>query len=57
MLSTDKNKNGKMNTETQIIGKKARNISKNKTKLEKLQEAPERTSQKEGLHKLNFTEI
>jgi hypothetical protein len=44
----DKNQNGKRNTETQITWKKARNLSKKKTKLEKLQEVPEKTSQKEG---------
>jgi hypothetical protein len=31
-------KNGKRNPETQIIGKKARKISKKKAKLEKLHE-------------------
>jgi hypothetical protein len=39
-LGEDNNKNGKMNSkivrETQIIGKKARNLSKKKSKLEKL---------------------
>jgi hypothetical protein len=57
MLSIDKNKNGKRNTEMQITRKKARKINKKKEKLEKLQEAPKRTSQKEGLHNLNFAEI
>jgi hypothetical protein len=32
----DKNQNGKMNTEMQITGKKARNLSKKKEKFEKL---------------------
>jgi hypothetical protein len=45
----DKNQNGKRNTKTHIIGKKARNLNKKKEKLEKLQEVPEKTSQKEGL--------
>jgi hypothetical protein len=40
MLGEDKNKNGKRNPETiretQIIGKKARKINKNKDKLERL---------------------
>jgi hypothetical protein len=49
MLSTDKNKNGKRNPVTQITGKKAKNLSKKKTKVEKLHEVPERTSHKEGL--------
>jgi hypothetical protein len=57
MLSTDKNKNGKRNPVTQITGKKARNLSKKKEKLEKLQEVPERTSQKEGIQNLNLTRI
>jgi hypothetical protein len=35
MLREDKNKNEKRKPETQIIGKKARNLSKNKSKLEK----------------------
>jgi hypothetical protein len=47
-----KNKNGKRNPETQIIGKKAKNLIKKKSKLEKLQEVPENTSQKEGLNNL-----
>jgi hypothetical protein len=36
MLSTDKNQNGKRNTKTKIIGKKAINLSKKREKLEKL---------------------
>jgi hypothetical protein len=40
-----------------ITGKKARNFSKKKAKLEKLQEVPEKTSQKEGLQNLNFVGI
>jgi hypothetical protein len=57
VLRKDKNKNGKMNPETQIIGKKARNLSKKKTNIEKLQEVPGRTSQTEGLHNLNLSGI
>jgi hypothetical protein len=57
MLRGDKNKNGKRNPVTQITGKKARKLSKKKAKLEKLQEVPERTSQKEGLQNLNFVGI
>jgi hypothetical protein len=49
LLSADKNKNGKRNRVTQIIGKKARKLKKKKENLQKLQEAPKRTSQKEGL--------
>jgi hypothetical protein len=53
----DKKNKGKRNPETQIIGNKARKLSKRKEKLEKLQEVPERTSQKEGLQKLNLIRI
>jgi hypothetical protein len=44
-------------TVTQITRKKARKLSKKKAKLEKLQEIPERTSQKEGLQNLNLVRI
>jgi hypothetical protein len=53
----DKNQNGKRNPVTQITGKKARKLSKKKAKLEKLQEVPEKTSQKEGLQNSNFVGI
>ena len=46
----DTNNNGKRKPMTQITRKKARKLSKKKAKLEKLQEVPERTSQREGLH-------
>jgi hypothetical protein len=36
MLREDKNENRKRNLETRIIGKKARKLSKKKSKLEKL---------------------
>jgi hypothetical protein len=36
MLRKDKNNNGERNTETKIIGKKARKLSKKKEKPEKL---------------------
>jgi hypothetical protein len=39
------------------MGKKAINISKKKSKLEKLQEVPEKISQKEGLQNLNFARV
>jgi hypothetical protein len=52
-----KNQNEKRNPVTQITGKKARNLSKKKAKLEKLQDVPERTLQKEGLQKWNFVGI
>jgi hypothetical protein len=57
MPRRDKNKNGKRNPETQITGKKARKLSKKKAKLEKLQEVPKRTSQKESLQNWNFVRI
>jgi hypothetical protein len=53
----DKNQNGKRNPVTQITGKKARTLSKKKVTLEKLQEVPEKTSQKEGLQNSNFIGI
>jgi hypothetical protein len=56
-LREDKNKNGKRNTETRIIEKKERKLSQKKAKLEKLQEVPQRTSQKEGLQNSNLARI
>jgi hypothetical protein len=53
----DKNNNGKRKPMNRIIGKKARKLSKKKTKLEKLQEVPGRISQKEGLQNWNLIEI
>jgi hypothetical protein len=44
MLRAYNNKNGKRHPLTQITGKKSRNLSKKKTKLEKLQEVLEGTS-------------
>jgi hypothetical protein len=49
MPKGDKNNNGKRKPVTQITRKKSGKINKKKAKLEKLQEAPERTLQKEGL--------
>jgi hypothetical protein len=40
----DKNKNGKMNSETKLIRKKARKLSETRAKIEKLQKVPEGTS-------------
>jgi hypothetical protein len=57
LIKEDKNNNGKRNPRMQIIGKKERKLSKKKAKLKKLQEVPERTSQKEGLQNLNFVGI
>jgi hypothetical protein len=49
MLREYKSMNGKRNPKTQIIGKKAKNLSKKKAKLERLQEVPVKTSQEVGL--------
>jgi hypothetical protein len=57
MLRESKNKNGKMNPKIQIRGKKARKLSKKKTKLEKLREVTEKTSQEVGLKNLNLAGI
>jgi hypothetical protein len=40
----DKKNKGKRKPVTQITGKKAKNLSNKKAKLEKLQKVPERTS-------------
>jgi hypothetical protein len=60
-IGEDKNKNGKripeIVRETQITGKKARNLSKKKSKLEKLEGVTWKTSQEAGLQDLNLTEI
>jgi hypothetical protein len=53
----DKNHNEKKNTETKLIGKKARKISRKRAKIEKLQKVSEGASQKENLHNLSFVEI
>jgi hypothetical protein len=53
----DKNNNGKRKPVTQITGKKSRKLNKKKEKLQKLQEVPRRTSQKEGLQNWNFVGI
>jgi hypothetical protein len=57
MLRKDKNKNGKRNPETRITGKKARKISKKKSKLEKIQQVSEKTSQETDLQNLNLARI
>ena len=44
MSKEDKNYNGKGNTETKIIGKKARKLIKKGAKNNKLQKSPEGTS-------------
>jgi hypothetical protein len=49
MPKEDKNQNGKRNTKTKITEKKARNLSKMRENIEKLQKVLEGTLQKEGL--------
>jgi hypothetical protein len=53
----DKNQNGRRNTEMKLIGKKARKLSKKRTKIEKLQKVPEGNSQKENFQNWNFVRI
>jgi hypothetical protein len=43
MPKENKNQNGKITTETNLMGKKVRKLSKKKVKIEKLQRAPEGT--------------
>jgi hypothetical protein len=57
MLKEDRNQNGKRQTELKITGKKARKLSKKRAKIEKLQEIPDGTSQKENLQNLSFVGI
>jgi hypothetical protein len=47
MSRDDKNQNGKRMTEMKLTGKKARNPSKKRAKIRKLQKTQEETSQKE----------
>jgi hypothetical protein len=57
MPKEDKNQNGKRNNEMKIIGKKSRNISKKREKIEKLQKGPEGTLKREKLQNKNFVGI
>jgi hypothetical protein len=57
MPKGDKTPNGKRNTKTKITGKKDRNLSKKRSKIERLQKVLEGTSQKEGLQDWNFARI
>jgi hypothetical protein len=57
MLKEDRNQNGKRQTELKITGKKARKLSKKRVKIEKLQEIPDGTSQKENLQNGSFVGI
>jgi hypothetical protein len=49
MFKENKNQNEKRTTEMKLTGKKARDLSKKKDKIEMLQQVPEGTSQKENL--------
>lgn len=57
MPREENNHNGKRMTETKLTGKKARKLMKKKAKLEKLQNVPEGTSQKENMQNLSFAGI
>jgi hypothetical protein len=57
MSRQDKNQNGKRMTEKKLTRKKARNLSKKRAKIEKLQKIPEETSQKEKSQELIFVGI
>jgi hypothetical protein len=53
----DKNHNGKRNTKTKLTGKHDKKLSKKRSKIEKLQNVAEGTSQKEKLQNWNFVGI
>jgi hypothetical protein len=57
MPKENRNQNGKRQTKLKITGKKARRLSKKREKIEKLQEIPDGTLQKENLQNRSFTEI
>lgn len=57
MPKEEKNQNGKRLNEMKLIGKKLRKLMKKKVKLEKLQNVPEGTPQKENMQNLNFSRI
>jgi hypothetical protein len=57
MLREDRNQNDKRPIELKTTMKKARKLSKKKAKIEKLQEIPGGTLQKEKSQKLNFAKI
>jgi hypothetical protein len=57
MSREDRNQNGKRPTELKTTEKKARKLSKKKVKVEKLQEIPGGTLQKEKSQELNFAKI
>jgi hypothetical protein len=57
MPREEKNQNEKRMTETKLTRKKARKLMKKKAKLEKLQNVPEETPQKENMQNVSFIEI
>jgi hypothetical protein len=57
MSKEDNNQNGKIHTEMKLTGKKDRNISKKRAKIDKFQKFPEETSQKRNLQNWSFVEI
>jgi hypothetical protein len=57
MLKEDRNQNGKIQTELNITGKKARKLSNKRAKIEKLQEILDGTLQKENLKNGSFIGI
>ena len=57
MPREEKNQNEKRMTETKLTGKKAIKLMKKKVKLEKLQNVPKETPQKENMQNLSFVGI
>ena len=57
MSKEDKNQNGKMNTEMNLTGKKARKLNKKRDKIKNLQKDPKGTLQKENLQNWSFVGI
>jgi hypothetical protein len=57
MLKDDKNQNGKETMEMKLTGNKARNLSKKRDKIEKLQKIPKGTLQKENFQNWSFVGI
>jgi hypothetical protein len=57
MPKEDTNHNGKRPTETKLTGKKDKNLSKKRAKIDKLQKVLEETSQKGNLQNWSFVGI
>jgi hypothetical protein len=57
MPKKGKNQNVKRHTETKLTGKKDRNLSKKRSKIDKLQKVLEGTSQKENFQNWSFVGI